>query len=57
MFWPLAQGGKRTSRLGGRASIARGGPKTRRNRQQNYNVNIVPDQGKNPKKKAAQKPI
>src|SRR5580704_18429328 len=35
--------------LGGRASIARGGPKNRRNRQQNYNTTIVPDQEKKPK--------
>jgi hypothetical protein len=39
--------------LGGRASIARGGPKNRRNQQQNYNINIVPDSAQKPKKKAS----
>jgi hypothetical protein len=40
-------------RLGGRASIARGGPKTGGNQQQNSNIGIVPDQRKKPKKNAA----
>jgi hypothetical protein len=38
--------------LGGRASIARGGPKNRGNQQQNYDMSIVPDRRKKPKEKA-----
>jgi hypothetical protein len=38
--------------LGGRASIARGGPKNRRKPIANYNQIIVPDHSEKPKEKA-----